>query len=49
MLELQRFDYVKTKGGNRYRGYEYEISNYSEYSQLKNSIDDQLNAILLIF
>jgi DNA primase len=47
MLELQRYDYIKTKGGNRYRGYEYEITNYSEYSQLKNSIDKQLESILL--
>jgi Mn-dependent DtxR family transcriptional regulator len=47
LFDLQRYGYIETKGGNRYRGFEYQIKNYSEYSQLKNSIDKQLESILL--
>jgi predicted transcriptional regulator len=47
MIELQRNDYVKVKNGNRYRGYEYEITDYGEYEDLKNSVDSRLEEILL--
>ena len=47
MIELQRYDYIKIKGGSRYRGYEYEITDYGEYENLKSSIDKRLEDILL--
>lgn len=47
MIELQRYDYVKVKAGNRYRGYEYEITDYGEYKDLKNTIDKRLSEILI--
>jgi len=47
MVELQRYGDVKSKGGNRYRGYEYQISDYTEYEQLKSNIDHRLQEILL--
>jgi len=46
MIELQRYDYVKVKTGNRYRGYEYEITDYGEYEDLKSTIDKRLSEIL---
>jgi len=46
LAELVRYDYLRIKGGSTYRGYEYQISNYEEYDQLKSSIDGQLKAIL---
>lgn len=47
MIELQRYDYVKIKTGNRYRGYEYEITDYDEYNRLQSSIEKRLEDILL--
>jgi hypothetical protein len=47
IFELQRYGYIETQGGNRYRGFEYQIKNYGEYDDLQNSINQQLNAILL--
>lgn len=47
MIELQRYDYIKIKNGNRYRGYEYEVTDYGEYEDLKSSIDQRLDEILL--
>ena len=47
MIELQRYDYIKVKNGSRYRGYEYEVADYGEYEDLKSSIDQRLEEILL--
>lgn len=47
MIELQRYDYIKIKNGSRYRGYEYEVTDYGEYEDLKSSIDQRLEEILL--
>jgi transcription initiation factor IIE alpha subunit len=47
MGELQAYGYVKVKGGNRYRGYEYQVIDYKEYDKLREGIDERLNAILL--
>ena len=47
MIELQSNGYLKVKGGNRYRGYEYKITDYGEYSSLRQSIEKRLNDILL--
>ena len=41
-----RHGYVKTNGGNRYKGYEYEIKDYREYEKVKSNIDKQLSDIL---
>jgi len=46
MIELQRYDYVKIKNGSRYRGYEYAITDYGEYEDLKSTIDKRLSEIL---
>ena len=43
--ELERYGYIKGQG-NRYRSYEYSITDYEEYSNLKGSIDGQLAAIV---
>ena len=46
MIELQRYGHIKIKTGNRYRGYEYEITDYEEYEDLKSSIDQRIENIL---
>lgn len=46
LSELVRYEYIRIKSGSAYRGYEYQISNYEEYDQLKDQIDGQLKAIL---
>ena len=46
VTELQRNGYIKFKGGNRFRGYEYQITDYKEYEALKNNIDKTLAEIL---
>jgi DNA primase len=43
--ELERYGYIKGQG-NRYRSYEYSITDYDEYSSLKGSIDGQLADII---
>ena len=45
--ELKINGYLKYKGGNKYRGYEYQIADYQEYDQLKDHIDERLQDILL--
>ena len=44
--DLQRNGYVKYTGGNKLKGYEYEIIDYEEYSKLQKSIDLKLKSIL---
>jgi DNA primase len=44
---LHFYGYVKSIGGNKYKGgYEYEITNKDEYSQLQNSIETSLDKAL---
>lgn len=45
LSELERYGYVKGSG-NRYRHYEYSVTDPKEYELLKSSIDKQLEAIL---
>ncbi len=45
LVELQRYGYLQTQG-NRYTKYEYAIADYTEYTQLKSSIDGHLQALL---
>lgn len=45
LVELERYGYIKGKG-NRYRSYEYSVTDYQEYDQLKSSIDAHLESIL---
>ena len=47
MSELTRYGRLRVIGGSKYRGYEYEIVSYEEYNQLKGSIDEKLQAILV--
>jgi DNA primase catalytic core len=44
--DLKRNGYIKYKGGNKFRGYEYEITDYQEYKKLKDGIDQKLTEIL---
>ena len=47
LYQLQASGYIKVVGGNKHRkGYEYEIVNYEEYRQLKDSIDSVLDKAL---
>ncbi len=45
--ELKVNGYIKYKGGNKFRGYEYQIADYQEYDQLKDEIDKRLKDIIL--
>ena len=45
-MELQRYGYIKVSGGQRYTRYEYAITDYGEYDQLRLAIDQHLQAIL---
>jgi len=47
MSELQSYGYVKIKNGNRYRGFEYIITDYGEYDNLRQSIENLFSSILL--
>jgi DNA primase len=46
LLELNRYGYLKVIGGNRARGYEYELINSEEYQDLKNNIQTALDEAL---
>jgi hypothetical protein len=45
-MELTRYGYVKINGGNKFKGYEYQVVNEKEYEQLKSDIDQKLESIL---
>jgi uncharacterized membrane protein len=44
--ELKASGYIKYSGGNKLRGYEYEIMDYEEYEDLKSYIEQKLATIL---
>ncbi len=46
LTELCRYGYLKINGGNKFKGYEYQIANEQEYEQLKSDIDQKLESIL---
>ena len=46
LFDLQRYNYVKVVGGNKFRGYEYEIISYEEFNILKQNIETALDKIL---
>jgi DNA primase len=46
LMELSRYSYLKINGGNKFKGYEYQIANEQEYEQLKSDIDQKLDLIL---
>ena len=46
LLELNRYGYLKIIGGNRARGYEYELLNSEEYQALKDNIQTALDEAL---
>ena len=43
---LQSNGYIRYKGGNKFKGFEYEITDMDEYNKLKSGIDEKLNEIL---
>ena len=46
LLELSVNGYIKVSGGNKAKGYLYEITSYEEYEQLKSSINNALDDLL---
>ena len=47
LSQLFRYNYIKIVGGNRHKsGYEYEIINTQEYNQLKETMNNALDAAL---
>ena len=46
LIELQRYGYLKIKGGSRYRGFEYEVQDYTEYEKMRDHIEQKLSTIL---
>jgi DNA primase len=46
LYDLMRYGYVKVIGGNRAKGYEYELDDREEYNHLKNSIQNALDEAL---
>jgi DNA primase len=46
LMELCRYGYLKINGGNKFKGYEYQVANEQEYEQLKSDIDQKLENIL---
>ncbi|MBA2583270.1 MAG: hypothetical protein H0V01_07785 [Bacteroidetes bacterium] len=47
MVELQQYDYVRKKEGDKKKGYGYEVSSFEEYGQLQERINTVLDEILL--
>ncbi len=46
LLELYNNGYIKQTGGNKQRGYLYEIASYDEYETLKSGINNALDDLL---
>jgi DNA primase catalytic core len=46
LLELYNNGYIKQIGGNKARGYVYEITSYEEYETLKSGINNALDELL---
>lgn len=46
LLELYINGYIKVSGGNKAKGYLYEITSYEEYEQLKSGINNALDNLL---
>lgn len=46
LLELSINGYIKMSGGNKAKGYLYEITSYEEYEQLKSGINNALDDLL---
>ncbi|NJM15477.1 MAG: DNA primase [Bacteroidales bacterium] len=47
LVQLMRYGYIKTVGGDRYkRGFEYEVTNFEEYNKLNTSISSILDEVL---
>ena len=47
LLELQRYNYIKIIGGNRYKqGYEYQITEQDQYNNLQKGVENALDQAL---
>ena len=44
--QLKAGGYIKYRGGSRFRGYEYQVTDYEEYNRLKSEVDAKLESIL---
>ena len=47
MIELQQYGYIKKTEGNKKQGYQYEITNYQEYGELQQQINNAMDEVLL--
>lgn len=46
LFDLNRYGYVKVVGGSKYKGLEYQVTDYEEYEALRSDIDDKLAEIM---
>lgn len=46
LRELLSYGHLQVTGGNRHRGFQYQLTNPKEYDQLKGRIDQQLDEII---
>ena len=46
LRELMAYGHLQVTGGNRHRGYQYQLTNSEEYDQLKGRIGEKLDDIL---
>lgn len=44
--ELTQYGYVNVLAGNRYKGFEYEIADYEEFTKLQNAVSNALDQAL---
>ncbi|MDB5002082.1 MAG: hypothetical protein JWQ34_307 [Mucilaginibacter sp.] len=46
LTELERLNYVKIIKGNRYKGFEYKVSNWNDLEQLQNKSKEMIKGVL---
>lgn len=46
LSELSRYYYIRINGGSKYKGFEYQVTDFQEYEQLKSDIDQKLEGIV---
>jgi hypothetical protein len=46
LFDLTRYGYLKTTGGSKYKGLEYKVLDYEEYTKLKDGVEGELNKAL---
>jgi predicted transcriptional regulator len=46
LFELERMGYIKITRGNRYKGFEYKVSNWNDLEQMQNRSRELVNGVL---